>query len=222
MKEFLEVKGYNFFIIFRLQCLVSLFKQTAENILLLTRKETWQIEYLEEGGITKLVLIKLSFELSLQAIVNPLYLIQFLLTLKIRLGLKIRSTNLLINYFKPSQFEDMVMEVAQLVKDTVLACGPRETPLLKGPDQKSLYHQAIKSLFGAFSRCLQQLAFSGSDDTFDDEITTVSQLTGSPAAYRIRDSKLHGPVSKTLEFLIIFLDWIKILHRQRKLLHKLY
>lgn len=88
------------------------------------------------------------------------------------------------------------MEVAQLVKDTVMACGPRESPLLKGPDHQILYQEAIKSLFGAFSRCLQQLAFSGSEDTFDDEVTTVSQLTGSPAAYRIRDSKLHGPVSR--------------------------
>jgi hypothetical protein len=41
---------------FRLRCLIGLFKQTAEDIILLKRKETWEIEYLDgDGGITKLV-----------------------------------------------------------------------------------------------------------------------------------------------------------------------
>ncbi|XP_053982220.1 exocyst complex component 2 [Hylaeus anthracinus] len=38
----------------RLQCFTALFKQTAENISILYKKETWQIEYLnEDGGVTR-------------------------------------------------------------------------------------------------------------------------------------------------------------------------
>lgn len=41
---------------FRMHCLLALFKQTANNILTLHRKENWQIEYMEENGrVTKLV-----------------------------------------------------------------------------------------------------------------------------------------------------------------------
>lgn len=86
------------------------------------------------------------------------------------------------------------MEVAKLAKNTAVAYGPRESPLLADLSHQELYHNAIKSLFSSFARCLQQLAFSGSEDTFDEEIRTTSRLTGSPA-YRIRDNKMHGPVS---------------------------
>ncbi|XP_076670422.1 exocyst complex component secretory 5 [Andrena cerasifolii] len=38
----------------RLQCFTALFKQTAENIAALHKRETWQIEYLnEDGGVTR-------------------------------------------------------------------------------------------------------------------------------------------------------------------------
>lgn len=99
---------------------------------------------------------------------------------------------------QPSLFEEMVMEVAKLTRDTVVACGPRESALLADPSQQSLYHAAIKSLFAAFARCLQQLAFSGTEDSAEDEFATVSPLTGAHSAFRIRDSKLHGPVSLVL------------------------
>lgn len=52
-----------------MQCLAALFKQTAENILALQRKEIWQVEYLnEDGGITKLVcfLFKINLKLYLK------------------------------------------------------------------------------------------------------------------------------------------------------------
>ncbi|XP_001606239.2 exocyst complex component 2 [Nasonia vitripennis] len=145
----------------RLQCLVSLFKQTADNILLLNRKETWEIEYLDaDGGITKL----------------------------------------------PSLFEEMVMEVAKLAKNTAVAYGPRESPLLADPEHQEEYHNLIKSLFSSFAHCLHQLATSGSEDTFDEEIRATSRLTGSPA-YRIRDSKMHGPTWE--ECLLISLSNIR-------------
>ncbi|XP_058808366.1 exocyst complex component 2 [Phymastichus coffea] len=138
----------NFIFDLRLQCLLGLFKETADNVIMLNRKETWNIEYTDdEEGITLL----------------------------------------------PSMFEDMVEDVVKLGRETAMTCGPRESPLLADFNQQSMYHEAVKSLFSSFARCLQQLAFSGSEDTFDDEVTTVSQLTGSPAAYRIRDSKMHGP-----------------------------
>ena len=54
--EALDIFG-KFLFDLRLQCLVGLFRQTADSISGLQRKETWQLEYLpnEDGGITKLV-----------------------------------------------------------------------------------------------------------------------------------------------------------------------
>ncbi|XP_014471188.1 PREDICTED: exocyst complex component 2 [Dinoponera quadriceps] len=50
----LDIFG-SFILDLRIQCLVALFKQGADNITALSRKETWQIEYLnEDGGVTKL------------------------------------------------------------------------------------------------------------------------------------------------------------------------
>ncbi|KOC62504.1 Exocyst complex component 2 [Habropoda laboriosa] len=49
----LDIFG-KFILDLRLQCFGALFKQTAENIAALHKKETWQIEYLnEDGGVTK-------------------------------------------------------------------------------------------------------------------------------------------------------------------------
>lgn len=143
----LDIFG-NFIFDLRMQCLAALFKQTAENILALQRKEIWQVEYLnEDGGITKL----------------------------------------------PSLFEKMVMEVSKLARETAVACGPREAPLLANLSQQDLYHNLVKSLFTSFTRCLRQLAFSGSEEALEEEISSVSQLVSSPVGYRIRDSKQHGP-----------------------------
>ncbi|XP_074093497.1 exocyst complex component secretory 5 [Cotesia typhae] len=129
----------------RLQCLVALFKQTAENISGLQSKEAWQLEYLDnlDGGITKL----------------------------------------------PGLFEQMIMEVAELARETAIACGLREAPLLESPTSQALYHNAVRSLFIAFAKCLKQLAFSGSEEAGDEDDPSVSQLVGSPACYRIRDNK---------------------------------
>lgn len=139
----------------RLQCLIALFRQTAENIGGLQRKETWQLEYLEneDGGVTKL----------------------------------------------PCLFEQMVMEVSGLARETAIACGPRELPLLDSPTQQALYHNAVKALFLSFARCLQQLAFSGSEEAADEDDPSVSQLVGSPACYRARDNKQRGPATPTWE-----------------------
>lgn len=87
----------------------------------------------------------------------------------------------------------MVVEVAKLARETVITCGPREGPLLADLKQQAFYHEAVKSLFSSFARCLQQLAFSGSEDTIEDELAPIPPL-GSHV-YRTRDSKIHGPVS---------------------------
>ena len=105
----------------------------------------------------------------------------------------------------------MVMEVSKLTRETAVTCGPREAPLFADLSQQAIYHSAIKSLFSAFARCLQQLAFSGSEDTIDDEITTVSQLTGSPAVYRIRDSKIHGPVRSNFRCSLVRINILLLL-----------
>lgn len=132
----------------RLQCLAALFKQTAENISTLHKKETWQIEYLnEDGGVTKV----------------------------------------------PYLFEEMVMEVSKRARETVVACGPREGPLFVNPSCQFLYHNAIKTLFTSFTRCLQQLAFSGCEEALDDDEPSVSQLVGSPSGYKGKINKHQGP-----------------------------
>lgn len=138
----------------RLQCLIALFKQTAEHINGLQKKETWDLEYLPnvDGGVTKL----------------------------------------------PCLFEKMVMEVAELARETAIACGPRELPLLDEITQQILYYNAVKALFIAFSKCLQQLAFSGSDEATDDDDPSVSQLVGSPACLRARDNKHRGTTAPVI------------------------
>ncbi|XP_011496925.1 PREDICTED: exocyst complex component 2 [Ceratosolen solmsi marchali] len=131
----------------RLQCLVGLFKQTVDKILLLKCKETWEIEYLDgDGGITKM----------------PLY------------------------------FEEMVMEVSKLARETAIICGPREAPLLENLNHQTLYYNEIKATFAAFARCLQQLAFNCNEDIIDDEFTMVPQLTSSSTVYKNKDIKPHG------------------------------
>ncbi|XP_078047507.1 exocyst complex component secretory 5 [Augochlora pura] len=132
----------------RLQCFASLFKQTAEKIAALNKKETWQIEYVnEDGGVTRV----------------------------------------------PYLFEDMVMDVSKRARDTVVACGPRESQLFANPAHQQLYYNSIKALFTSFARCLQQLAFSGCEEALDDDESSVSQLVGSPSGYKSKSNKHHGP-----------------------------
>nr|KAF7438164.1 hypothetical protein H0235_000555 [Vespula pensylvanica] len=132
----------------RLQCLVALFRRTAENIAALHKKETWQIEYLNEnGGVTKL----------------------------------------------PFLFEEMVLEVTKCARDTVVACGPRESALFANPSYQMIFYNAVKTLFTSFARCLQQLAFSGCEEALDDDEPSVSQLVGSPSGYRNKNNKHQGP-----------------------------
>lgn len=96
-------------------------------------------------------------------------------------------------FLQPALFEEMVMDVLKLARETVVACGPREFPLLANTSHQSLFHNAVKTLFTAFAKCLQQLAFSGSEEAMEDDESSVSQLIGSPAGYRTRD-KQQGPV----------------------------
>ncbi|KAG5344167.1 EXOC2 protein, partial [Acromyrmex charruanus] len=52
--EALDIFG-SFILDLRIQCLIALFKQGADNTAALSQKETWQIEYLnEDGGVTRL------------------------------------------------------------------------------------------------------------------------------------------------------------------------
>ncbi|KAK0158108.1 hypothetical protein PV328_009154 [Microctonus aethiopoides] len=162
--EALDIFG-KFLFDLRLQCLMSLFNQTAENINGLQRKETWQLEYLpnENGGITKL----------------------------------------------PCLFEEMIMEVSDLARETAIACGPREGRLLESPIQQAMYYNAIKNLFVSFTRCLQHLAFSGSEEAADEDDPSVSQLVGSPACYRSRDNKHRGTTPTWEKCLLISLSNIR-------------
>ncbi|KAF7992409.1 hypothetical protein HCN44_001734 [Aphidius gifuensis] len=139
----------------RSQCLVALFKQTAENIINLQKKETWELEYLAnvDGGITKL----------------------------------------------PYLFENMIMEVSELSRETAIACGPRELPLFDNIQQQVIYYNAVKTLFISFSKTLQKLAFSGSEEATDDDDPSVSQLVGSPACYRARNNKHREHSTPTWE-----------------------
>ncbi|EZA62577.1 hypothetical protein DMN91_005509 [Ooceraea biroi] len=145
--EALDIFG-SFILELRIQCLVALFKQGADDIAALSRKETWQIEYLNEnGGVTKL----------------------------------------------PYLFEEIVLEISKHARETVVACGPREGPLFNDPTHHNLYHSTIKTLFTSFTRCLQQLAFSGCEEAMDNDETSVSQLVGSPAGYKSQTVKHQGP-----------------------------
>lgn len=86
------------------------------------------------------------------------------------------------------------MEVSKLARETTIACGPREVPLLSNHQQQALYYSSVKRLFTAFANCMRQLAFSA--EAMNNEESSVSQLVGSPSCFRTRDSKSHGPVSE--------------------------
>ncbi|XP_070161765.1 exocyst complex component 2 [Polyergus mexicanus] len=145
--EALDIFGL-FILNLRIQCLIALFKQGANDIIALNREETWQIEYLnEDGGVTKL----------------------------------------------PYLFEEIVVEISKHAREMVIACGPREGPLFNNPAHQILYHNTIKMLFTSFTRCLQQLAFSGCEEAMDSDETSVSQLIGSPSGYKSKTNKHKGP-----------------------------
>jgi len=84
------------------------------------------------------------------------------------------------------------VKISRHARETVIACGPREGPLFNNPTHQLLYHNTVKMLFTSFTRCLEQLAFSGCED--NDE-TSVSQLIGSPSGYKSKTNKHKGPVS---------------------------
>lgn len=88
----------------------------------------------------------------------------------------------------------MVMDVANLARETVVACGTREATLFANPSQKLQYHNAVKALFTSFASCQRQLAFSRSEESLDMDVSSVSQLIGSPVGYRTKENKHHGPV----------------------------
>ncbi|XP_032690987.1 exocyst complex component 2 [Odontomachus brunneus] len=143
----LDIFG-SFILDLRIQCLVALFKQGADDITALSRKEIWQIEYLnEDGGVTKL----------------------------------------------PYLFEEIILEISKHARETIVACGPREGPLFNNTAHQMLYHNNIKTLFTSFTRCLQQLAFSGCEEAMDNDETSVSQLIGSPSGYKSKTNKYQGP-----------------------------
>lgn len=51
--------------------MIALFKQGADNIIALSREETWQIEYLnEDGGVTKLVRLQISMNSVIRNLLN--------------------------------------------------------------------------------------------------------------------------------------------------------
>lgn len=87
------------------------------------------------------------------------------------------------------------MEISKHARETVIACGPREGPLFNNPAHQTLYHNTVKMLFTSFTRCLQQLAFSGCEEAMDNDETSVSQLIGSPSGYKSKTNKHKGPVS---------------------------
>lgn len=91
----------------------------------------------------------------------------------------------------------MVTEVSKRARDTVVACGPREGPLFANSAHQLLYYNSVKTLFTSFTRCLQQLAFSGCEEALDDDEPSVSQLVGSPSGYKSKSNKHQGPVSFT-------------------------
>lgn len=92
----------------------------------------------------------------------------------------------------------MVMEVSKRAREKVVACGPREGPLFANPAHQNLYYTSIKTLFTSFTRCLQNLAFSGCEEALDDDESSVSQLVGSPSGYKSKGNKHQGPVSSAM------------------------
>nr|CAD7265455.1 unnamed protein product [Timema shepardi] len=83
---------------------------------------------------------------------------------------------------KPSEFENKVQEVVQMVKESVLLGGHRESPLLDNANAQRELNALIQGLLLSFTQALDTLAFS--NDGMQNESSAVSQLIGSPAIYR--------------------------------------
>jgi len=110
---------------------------------------------------------------------------------------------------QPYLFEEIVLTISRHARETVVACGPREGLLFNNQSYQILYHNTIKTLFISFTRCLQQLAFSGCEEAMDNDETSVSQLIGSPSGYKNKTNKHQGPVSN--KFDLAFINTIIIL-----------
>nr|CAD7571838.1 unnamed protein product [Timema californicum] len=82
----------------------------------------------------------------------------------------------------PSEFENKVQEVVQMVKESVLLGGHRESPLLDNANAQRELNALIQGLLLSFTQALDTLAFS--NDGMQNESSAVSQLIGSPAIYR--------------------------------------
>lgn len=118
-----------------------------------------------------------------------------------RLLFSVKKRNRFI-FEQPHLFEEIVLETSRQARETVVACGPREGPLFNNPTHQTLYHNTVKTLFTSFTRCLQQLAFSGYEDAMDNDETSVSQLIGSPSNYKSKTNKHQGPVRSVYSYIV--------------------
>lgn len=85
----------------------------------------------------------------------------------------------------PSMFENLVAEVMQLVKDSVIIAEQRETPLLDNPAAKKDLNRLVLKLLLNFVEALDNLGLTNEDG---DHTLGVSQLIGSSSQSRDKDS----------------------------------
>lgn len=92
------------------------------------------------------------------------------------------------------QFERILQEVVQLVRESVLASEQREGPLFDSPVAQREFEKQVNVLLQSFCTTLNNLAYQNKNVDDDDHSSAVSQLIGSPAIYRGSEKSSSIPV----------------------------
>lgn len=131
----------------RLHSMTVLFKQAAEQIKNLEKKETWKIEFSSNhAGITQL----------------------------------------------PLKFEQIVHDIIQHIRESVLTSEQRENNLFESTAAKQLLEKQVNLLLQSFCTTLENLALQNKNYGEENRSPVVSQLIGSPVMYRTE--KMSVPV----------------------------
>ncbi|XP_045468406.1 exocyst complex component 2-like [Harmonia axyridis] len=80
----------------------------------------------------------------------------------------------------PVKFEQIVQDVIQVVKESVLSNEKGDRSLLKNPVALKELHKQVENVLSAFYDLLQELSSSGNYSDDEEDSSTVSQLIGTP------------------------------------------
>ncbi|KAL3277365.1 hypothetical protein HHI36_012715 [Cryptolaemus montrouzieri] len=94
----------------------------------------------------------------------------------------------------PVKFEQLVQDVIQVVKESVLSSERGDSSLLKNPTALKELHRQVENVLTAFYNLLQDLTSGENSSDDEDNSPAVSQLIGTPVnSYRENNNKNYSP-----------------------------